>query len=466
LKILYTQNEKLTKNWWLVGIISIGVLLRIVAAFYLGDKLEVFPGIFDQLSYDRLARNLLAGNGFSMDIDWWPATQAGEPTAHWSYFMTLFLYAVYSIFGYHPLVARLIQAVLGGVLMPLLVYRISKRCFTPNYESASMTSYILPLLTAAWVSFYGYFIYYAAALMSETFFMVLILWTIDCAIRIIDQIKNQDSSVNSDALMWIELGLAAGITAIIRQTFVIFIPFMLGWIWWGVCIKRNLKPNNNIARFLKGSLISMILVVSIILPFTVYNYQRFDRFVLLNTNSGYVFFWSNHPIHGKKFVPLFTPEMPSYKDLIPDELLQLDEAALDQALLKRGVQFVKDDPIRYLILSLSRIPEHFIFWPLAASHPVSNLTRVGSLGIALPFGMIGIGYWVSNLRKKAFSFPEARLLLVLFYIIYNGIHIATWAGIRYRLPTDPILIMFSAFGLYNIAMKIPLLNQKFGRESI
>jgi len=37
--------------------------------------------------------------------------------------------------------------------------------------------------------------------------------------------------------------------------------------------------------------------------------------------------------------------------LIPAELRNLDEAALDQALLKRGFQFVLDDPIRYVLLT-------------------------------------------------------------------------------------------------------------------
>ncbi len=96
-----------------------------------------------------------------------------------------------------------------------------------------------------------------------------------------------------------------------------------------------------------------------ILPFTAYNYARFGRFVLLNTNSGYAFFWGNHPIYGTHFVPILTPEMGSYQDLIPPEVRNLDEAALDQELMRRGLQFVIDDPGRYLLLSLSRIPVLF-----------------------------------------------------------------------------------------------------------
>jgi hypothetical protein len=98
------------------------------------------------------------------------------------------------------------------------------------------------------------------------------------------------------------------------------------------------------------------IMMAIILPFTFFNYLRFDRLVLLNTNSGYAFFFGNHPIYGTKFVPILTDDMGSYQQLIPNELIGLDEAALDQELLKRGLQFVVDDPGRYILLSISRIP--------------------------------------------------------------------------------------------------------------
>jgi hypothetical protein len=125
------------------------------------------------------------------------------------------------------------------------------------------------------------------------------------------------------------------------------------------------------------------VVLSLILPFTLYNYIRFERFVLLNTNAGFAFYWANHPIYGTHFVPILPYKWGTYQDLIPKELLSLDEAALDQALLGLGIQFVLDDPVRYLLLSISRIPPYFMFWPSSDSVMISNLTRVFSFGLAL-----------------------------------------------------------------------------------
>ena len=34
--------------------------------------------------------------------------------------------------------------------------------------------------------------------------------------------------------LWIEMGLAIGITLLLRQVFVLFVPFLLLWIWWNL----------------------------------------------------------------------------------------------------------------------------------------------------------------------------------------------------------------------------------------
>src|SRR5207244_2379820 len=121
---------------------------------------------------------------------------------------------------------------------------------------------------------------------------------------------------------------------------------------------------------------------------TIRNYQAFGRFVLLNTNAGYAFFWGNHPIHGMNFISIL-PEK-TYHDLIPPELGSLSEAELESALMQRGIGFVKDDPIRYAVLSLSRTKDYFEFWPSPDSGVLSNVSRVLSFGLYLPFMVYGV----------------------------------------------------------------------------
>jgi hypothetical protein len=194
-----------------------------------------------------------------------------------------------------------------------------------------------------------------------------------------------------------------------------------------------------------------------VVPFTIFNYARFDRFVLLNTNAGYALFWSNHPIYGTKFVPILTQDMGSYQELIPPELLSLDEAALDQALLSRGLGFIVQDPARFILLSISRIPPYFKFWPSSSSGLISNIARVSSFGIMLPFMLYGLYRSYVNREKPLVVQP--LFLLYMFMIVYSGIHILTWTLIRYRLPVDAVLLVFAGLAVVDLAERIPAIRK-------
>jgi hypothetical protein len=191
---------------------------------------------------------------------------------------------------------------------------------------------------------------------------------------------------------------------------------------------------------------TMILLVAIA-PWTVRNYLVFNRFVLLNTNAGFAFYWSNHPIHGQNF-PANLPDWASYIKLIPPELLSLNEAEMDQALLKLGLGFVRDDPQRYLMLSISRVNDYFIFWPTSGSGLISNVSRVFSFGLLWPLMAYGL---ISQGRRLLSS---EILILYLFIMIYTAIHLLSWALIRYRLPIDAVLIVFASATLVEVQTKL------------
>jgi hypothetical protein len=94
-----------------------------------------------------------------------------------------------------------------------------------------------------------------------------------------------------------------------------------------------------------------------------------------------------------------------------------------------------------------------MFWPKTSSSPLSNLTRVFSYGVALPFILAGIVLWVGDLRKRRLHLDEG-LLLLMFGLVYSAIHLLSWAGIRYRLPVDAVSIIFAARGLYSLGQVV------------
>lgn len=437
----------------LIIVLVVSVMLRILASLYFGNEVVKLPGTFDQISYHNLALRVLNGHGFTFGQTWWPITPADEPTAHWSYLYTLYLVIVYAISGNQPLIARLIQAVLVGILQPLFAYFIGRRLFGD----------IPGLLAAALSAVYIYFFYYAANLMTEPFYITAILASLYFSIRLVDSSTSDDPHRFFNRYQYaFALGVTLGLTVLFRQLFVLFIPFIFIWIWWAGRRgnKKSIIPKLTIAG---------LLIVLMVLPFTIYNYMRFDRFVLLNTNAGFAFYWANHPIYGTKYLPLLPAEIGSYSDLIPQELRHLDEAALDQALLKLGFEIVIDDPIRYIQLSLARIPFYFMFWPTSDSGTLSNISRVASFGVMWPFMLYG---WLmsiykeisrpgtSPLRSRIFDFLASPVfLLSLFILVYSGIHLLSWSLIRYRLPVDAVWLVFAAYGIMDLVQRF-LLHRK------
>lgn len=202
-----------------------------------------------------------------------------------------------------------------------------------------------------------------------------------------------------------------------------------------------------------------LIVALLIAPWTIRNYLAFNQFVPLNTNSGYAFYWGNHPIYGTSFVGILPADGPSYQELIPVELRDLDEARLDKALLRRGIEIVTADPVRYIRLSLSRSREYFKFWPSLDSSTTSNFARVGSFGLVLPF--IIYGFWLTGHRLLHGHYDQKQrqgiFLLILFILFYTVIHLLTWALVRYRLPVDAVLLLFAGNALCHIQRRTGIL---------
>ncbi|MBN1571344.1 MAG: hypothetical protein JXA73_26145, partial [Acidobacteria bacterium] len=111
----------------------------------------------------------------------------------------------------------------------------------------------------------------------------------------------------------------------------------------------------------------------------------------------------------------------------------------------------REDPARYLRLSISRLREYFKFWPEENSGRASNYARMLSSGIFFPFALLGLMLLLfcrfkghpTETQPKA---PGTSLLLLLG-AGYALVHLLTWTLIRYRLPVDAMLVPVAAVGL-------------------
>lgn len=408
--------KKVRENYLLIMILFLAVVLRIIAAVFLGDNVDELPGIHDQISYNALAQNLLRSNGYSFDNNWYPFTPANTPTSHWSFIYPAYLAMIYYLFGSHPLVARLVQGIVGGVMISLLLYLIGRRIFDKY----------VGLIAAAIAAVYVYYIYYNVALMTETFFIVAMLLSIYICLEIYEK---------PTLRRWFALGIVVGFAVLLRQTVLFILPIFLLWLLW------KLRGQVRVRHLI----IPLLLVILFIIPWTVRNYMVFNQFLLLNSNSGYALYASNNPNLGNKW------DSDKVVIPIPDELAGLNEAEIDRALLKLSIQYVIEDPVRYSLLTLSKVPEYFKFWPTSQSSTISNVSRVLSFGLFLPFMVWGITSSISNWKKY--------IILYMFALGHTIIYLLSWPAPRYRLPVDAILILFAGFALYNLANRFDFWNK-------
>lgn len=440
-------------EWWLIAILVASVLLRVGVALYLGDVVDAPALLTDQRSYHALGARLIGGHGFSFDRGWYPFTPAETPTAHWSFLYSLFVAGVYAIFGVHPLAARLVQAVLGGILLPWSVFRLTRRVFEtgtpdPGATQQGAVPKLVPYVAAAIAAIYGYFVLYAATLMTETFYIAAVLWSLEMGLAIVSRLRHGEAP---DLRTGVWLGLVLGITALLRQSILPWVPVFFVYVLWMALQTHQLVP-----AFKSLALAGAVMMLCI-LPWTYRNYRAFGEFLLLNSNTGYAMYSAQHPMHGTQFREFDAAPL-------PEDLMWGNEAAMDRELMRLGMQFVIDEPGRYLLLTLSRVRAFFEFWPTRDTSLLHNVGRVASYGLFLPFMLYGFVLAATGafngMRADAASSPSAARffrrngLLLLFGLVYTGVHLLTWAMVRYRLPIDAVMFSFAALALVELYRRL------------
>ncbi len=463
----------------LIFILLIAISLRVGAACYLGDATP--PGK-DETSYSLLAARLASGYGYSFAEGHYPFTPPNTPTAHWSFLYTALVAALYAIIGAHPLTVRLVQAILTGLLMPWLTWRLAQRMPSPAHHKPHSTGDALPspnlhspisqspisqslhlfishppLLAALLSALYAYFILYGAMVQTEGLFLLAVLWSLERALALQERLREKEIERFRFVCAAVTLGVSMAVATLLRQSILPWVGVMLLWLLAAdVTMQRRVRR-----RTLTALAVATMMLLAAILPFTLRNYRVYGELLLLNSNAGYAMYSAQHPLHGVNFDAYAAAPLPT--DIIPPPA---NEAQWDRALMARGIQFVLNDPVRYLQLSTSRMVDYFEFWPKESSSALFNVGRMASFTLLLPLMLYGV--WVAARSEGRSARGEGRIarlfspvaLLLLFALFYSLLHILTWAMPRYRLPVDAVLLIFAAVGLSNLANHAPWRGRK------
>lgn len=403
-------------------ILLLALIARVAAALYLGNTIRGLSGAYDEVSYDLLAQRFVAGYGLTFPFDYYPWIQAGSQQSYYSVTISLFYALVYSIFGYQPLAARLVLAVIGTGVVGL-IYLLARRLF------GKPAAVVAGIIAAG----YAYLVFYSVTLVTETPFIFCLLSALLIAYDLRDRPRLWNMSARpqlkhfKSTWRWFAWGAVLAIAVLLRMAFIFFVPFLLGWVLY-----------HHRQRIILV-LIPVAMIILAILPFTIRNYQLWGRFMLLESQFGHVFWNGNHPEQGGDFHP--TRVFP-----IPEEVLgaggDRNDAVITSTLLRMGIDNVLKDPGHFALHTLTRLREFFTFWPTRESDTTANLMRVFSFGITLPFIIAGLVITRSKWREL--------IPIYLFILIHTGVYAISWTMIRYRIPLDAILIPFAGVALVKL----------------
>ena len=392
----------------LILIFLLSFALRFVWVLKLGPKLYWE----DEYQYDKIATNLLEGKGYTLN--------GVEPTAYRPPGQPIFLAMLYLSLGHNLLLVRISQSILGS-LACLLVYLI---CTKLSFSKPC--SIIASLLTAL----YPYNIYAAGSLYP----IILITFLLLLATLFL-----VDAYSRYNRLTLIGAGICLGLGALTTtHIFVLFlyIPF------WLILSPRLFTLKKKLTYL---SIVSITFALTVA-PWFGRNFYVFHK-ITFSTNGGYNFWLGNNQVATSTSGRRLSPPVELSKKLD----LAASEVAKEEIFIKEALDFIKENPARFLQLSLEKALKFFSFYPETATQNehTNNKTKIISIlsyGPILIFGILGM----YTLRRRW------KELSIFFWYFFSFMLLCSFtiSKIRFRLPLDIYLIIFSSSFIYMLMEKV------------
>jgi len=357
----------------------------------------------------------------------------GRETIYFNPFYPFFLAGIYYVFGHHPFLTLITQAILD-VGTCILLFLLSTRIFRDKWTG----------LVAAFIyAGYGLAIFYTGIMVGATFSTFLFVAAAYLALLSWQQDRRW---------LWLCAGVILGLGALLRPNILFVMPFLIIWLIFRQ--RDGLRKGTRLFR------IALLLggILLIILPFSFRHYLITGNISLPFGNGGFNFYVGNH--HGAPGTYTYlkgisnSPSGQIKSSVLQAKKVMGDEVNLSQAStywFGRGVLFIEKYPAEYLLL-LGR--KFLLFWNFQEIGQNIDYTfcRQFSSIISLPFfsfGIIAPFAWLGfifALRRR----PDDIFLPGIFLFSYMGSIVIFFVSARYRLPAVPFVIIFSSYGVSSL----------------
>ena len=279
------------------------------------------------------------------------------------------------------------------------------------------------VLAAAIAAIYPYFIFYSIVGLTETLFMVLLLAAYFSWYR----------NAYIAASIFTVLGILT------RPVLEPLAPLLI--LYFALAI-RGLSIKATVKYLAIYAGIYCVLMA----PWWLHNYKAYHTFVRLNLGSGVALLSGNSPSNqsggiDKNLIATMTP----FSEIA-------DPVARDKAMQRAALNYIKEDPGRFLIQAAKRFERFWSPWPQTEeySRPLYKLISFCSF---VPVVLLALAFVILYGRTHF-----RRIAPLLLFIVYlNSLHLVFPASLRYRLPIEPFLIILASAGAIHL---VDLWSQK------
>ena len=369
---------------WAVSIVTIAMRLAVFRQLL---PLQGTQGFYKYNEQARIAWAMVAGYGFSSP---WINTSL-LPTAQQPPLYPWLLAGIFKLTGpytYTSLWIIELCNVIFAALTTVLILKVGRQMF------GSIVGVLAAWTWACWLD-----VAVVSLRVWESSLSALLLMV---GLSLVLRLK-PDAPIN----YWLGFGISAGVAVLANPSLLsVFIGL---WLW--------LFARQGSASCAGKIVLSIVFCLLTVLPWTVRNYVEFHRFLPVRDNFGFELWQENH---------VGEPDT--------NEFNRLGEIGFMEAKRDAAVQFIRDDPQRFVHGCLIRFVH---FWgdpTLWVWLPLSFLTWLGC---------------AFAVRKKGWEATPLAAPILLFPLVYYITHPGT-----YRHPVEPIMLLLAAFAIVTLAGKL------------
>src|SRR5215469_5153595 len=387
-------------------------LRMVVIPFLLGDITNPARDHWDfGWEEGRIARSIASGQGFSS-----PLFGDTGPTAWTTPVYPYLVAAVFRGFGIYSRAsawAILTLNCLFSALTCIPVYFIGRRRF--DRSSALWAAGIWAL--------FPYGVYYASGYVwgfcLDALMLSLVAW---CTLAMERETR---------LTHWVGYGVLWGGAALTNAVVVSTLPCLLGWLVW--------RQAGSKSRWLLNSALAMLLLVVVVSPWFVRNYNIFHRFIPFR-GTFWMIFWEANTGDTSDLYPDWTN--PAHNTTEMEAYRRLGELGYVEQKKQASFEFLRRYPGLYLRLVAKRFVYTWTgFWSLSKEYRVAEPFTFPNIALStILTALLLVGAW----RALHFN-PDSTLPLLLVLAAYPLVYYVAHSGAEYRHPIDPICVVFIGY---------------------